>query len=94
VTVKDLSFSRLRVCAVILNCPNERAEILCCGISADNEINHDSPAILTRRDVVTDRQIRLFRDRNVIKPYQLSFLGGSTVAAAHKVGKEIKNMKE
>jgi hypothetical protein len=41
--------------------------------------------LLTRRDVVTDRQICLLWDRNVVEPGELFFLGCSTIAAAHKL---------
>ena len=34
-------------------------------------------------NVVTDRQISLLRDRDVVEPSKLFFLSGSTVAAAH-----------
>ena len=41
--------------------------------------------LLTRRDVVTDRQIRLLWDRNVVESSEFLFLSCSTIAAAHKL---------
>ena len=48
-------------------------------------IEADGQDSLTRRDVVTDRRIRLTRDRDVIEPGELFFRCGSTVAAAHSL---------
>jgi hypothetical protein len=49
----------------------------------ESQIEADGQNLLTRRDVVTDRQIRLFRDRSVVEPGQFFFRCGSTVAAAN-----------
>src|SRR5215469_13725015 len=65
-----------------------------CAVTLSFRIEADGQNLLTRRDVVTDRQIRLLRNRDVIEPGKFFFRCGSTVAAAHKVPKEITNMKE
>jgi hypothetical protein len=49
--------------------------------------------LLTRRDIVTDRQIRLARDRDMIEPDKLFFRSGSTVAAAHSLKKADQNLR-
>ena len=41
--------------------------------------------LLARANVVTDRQIRPPRDRDVIEPSEFFVLGCSTVAAAHSL---------
>ena len=41
--------------------------------------------LLARRDVVTDRQFRLLRDRNVVEPGQYFFRCCTTVAAARSL---------
>ena len=55
---------------------------------ADTADESDRQDLLTRRNVVTDRQIRLLWDRDAIKPCELFFSCGSTVAAAHKAGNQ------
>ena len=37
----------------------------------NRELNSDRQNFLTRRDILTDRQIRLARDRNVVEPRKL-----------------------
>jgi hypothetical protein len=53
----------------------DRGEILRIGPS---QVEANCQDLLPRRDVVTDQQIRLFRDRDVIEPGELFFRSGST----------------
>ena len=47
-------------------------------------IESDRQNFLTRRNAVTDGQIRLLWDRNMIEPGELFFGCGSTITAAHR----------
>jgi hypothetical protein len=49
----------------------------------DLRIEANGQNLLTRRDIVTYRQISLLWDRDVVEPGKLFFLRCSTVASAH-----------
>src|SRR6266403_1098972 len=70
-------------CPIWNQSPLQRIERPCLSFG----IESDRQNLLTRRDIVTDRQISLLWDRDVVEPGELFFLGCSTIAAAHKVGK-------
>jgi hypothetical protein len=59
----------------------------------DLRIEANGQHLLTRRNVITDRQISLFWDRNVVEPGEFFFLSCSTIASAHKAGKQITNIR-
>jgi len=77
-TPRDRDLSRVRVDAVLDELGNSiERTLLRLRIEANGQ------DLLTRRDLVTDRQIRLARGRDVVKPGEFFFRCGSTITAAH-----------